>query len=91
MICLRCGYCCTHYTVVIVVDPDLPLEGDNLRAINQLEEPCPHLEKLTEGYSCKIHDHPIYRETPCYRHEQIGRADEPCRIGQYEIGKGGKL
>lgn len=80
MICLRCGYCCTHYLITILEDPD---DLMNVRAINALNERCPHLEGDKPGeYSCRIHEHPNYELTSCKQFDQIGRADEPCRLGQ---------
>lgn len=47
MKCLRCGYCCTKYFTVIVVEPDKydPDDPDesNLRGIDLSKERCPHL------------------------------------------------
>lgn len=80
MTCVRCGYCCTKLLVVIVVDPDKGPTYDNLKAINCLEEPCPHLRGDTPGgYSCSVHDRPWYKETPCYQYN----LETPCRVGPY--------
>lgn len=90
MECLRCGYCCKSLSVVIVVDQKLgPVEG-NLKAIDLLKEPCPHLRGDEAGkYSCAIHDEPWYEETPCFSHGQIERNEnEPCRMGTYIMSRG---
>lgn len=80
MTCVRCGYCCTRLCVVIVVDPDKGPVYDNLRAINCLEEPCPHLRGSGPGsYSCAVHDKEWYPETPCYQY----CLEVPCRLGPY--------
>jgi len=87
MICLRCGYCCTTSCVVIVVDPELGIVEGNLKAINLLEEPCPHLRGSKPGeYSCAIHDRPWYSQTPCFSHGQIEASpDAPCRMGEHVL------
>jgi len=91
MICLRCGYCCQTSSVVIVIDPDKgPVEG-NLKAIDCLEEKCPHLRGDKPGeFSCAVHDKEWYEETPCFSHGQIERGNENCRMGEYVIARGGK-
>lgn len=84
MKCLRCGYCCIHYMVVIVDDPEKGIQEDNVKAIGMNgPERCKHLRGDKPGeFSCEIHDYDWYVETPCYQHTQIGKDDEPCRIGQ---------
>lgn len=88
MVCLRCGYCCINYDVIIVDDPAKgPAEG-NLKH-KPSRQRCQHL--LGDGlgnYSCAIHDEPWYPETPCFRHGQIEKsADTPCRMGAYLLQK----
>lgn len=77
--------------VVIVVDPDRGLKEDNLRAINLLKEPCPHLRGNKAGeYSCAVHNRPWYKQTPCYKHGQIeAKKSSPCRMGEYLLRKEG--
>ena len=84
MKCLRCGYCCHKYLVVIVDDPNKGIEEDNLIAHNG-DGPCKHLEGNKPGeYSCKLHNKKWYKETPCYSHGQIEKSpDSECRIGRY--------
>ena len=87
MKCLRCGHCCKVSMVVIVVDPKLGTIQSNLKAMNLLEEPCPHLrgDKIGE-YSCAIHDEPWYHETPCFAHGQMEQSvDNPCRTGEWML------
>ena len=93
MHCLRCGHCCKTSLVVIVVDPDRGPKRDNLRAVNLLEEGCPHLRGEKAGeYSCAIHNKPWYKRTPCYAHGQIEtKKSSPCRMGEYLLKKGGAL
>lgn len=88
MICLRCGYCCKTCCVVIVVDPDKgPVKG-NLKAVNLLEEPCPHLRGSKPGeYSCAVHDRKWYKKTPCFAHGQIERGNQECRMGRFLLDK----
>ncbi len=88
MICLRCGYCCTSYLVVIVDDPEKGIQLDNL--ISHLGGgPCKHLLGKKEGeYSCSIHDFPWYKETPCCDFSQIETSpDCECRIGRRIMDK----
>lgn len=86
MICLRCGYCCINYCVVIVDDPEKGIEKDNFVVHEGNREPCKHLggDKLGE-YFCKIHDRPWYNETPCYNHGQIEKGNTECRIGRHRL------
>lgn len=83
MKCLRCGYCCKTSCVVIVLDPKKGIAKSNLKALNLLEEPCPHLRGDIPGeYSCAIHNEKWYKKTPCYSHTQIEQKDSFCRIGE---------
>lgn len=88
MKCLRCGYCCISYNVVILIDPDKGMEEGNVR-LKPTGERCMHLRGDTSGqYSCAIHDHPIYKETPCFDFGQIEYSpDDPCRIGEGVLAK----
>lgn len=82
MICLRCGYCCKKYAVIIVDDPDKGIREDNLIPYMG-DSRCKHLVGDKPGeYSCTIHDKPWYKETPCFDFGQI-ESDPgfPCRIG----------
>lgn len=84
MKCLRSGYCCIHYDVVIIDDPEKGLAEDNL-----IHKPsgivCQHLKGDNQGsYSCSLHDYPWYKETPCFSHGQIEESPENnCRLGEY--------
>jgi len=86
MICLRCGYCCHNYLVIIVDDPDKGLSKDNIIA-HHGDGPCKHLGGNKPGeYFCKVHDKPWYKETPCFSHGQIESSpDCVCRLGEYII------
>lgn len=86
MKCLRCGYCCCHYLVVILIDPDKGLVEENT-AIRGADSPerCPHLQGDKPGaFSCALHDHPIYPQTPCAQHN-ADDSDAPCRLGKYVL------
>lgn len=85
MKCLRCGYCCHKYMVIIVDDPEKGIVESNLIAHEGNGKPCKHLEGNKPGeYSCKIHDKVWYDETPCFKHGQIERyPNDPCRIGKH--------
>ena len=84
MKCLRCGYCCLNSSVIILVDPDKPIDEDNMMHIDGAKR-CPHLRGDVPGdYSCAIHEHPKYEETPCHSHGQIESSpDNECRLGRY--------
>jgi len=86
MKCLRCGYCCKNYAVVIIDDPDKGIDENNLICHEGNGVACKHLVENESGCSCAIHDKPWYKETPCFRHGQIERnADSPCRMGEYQL------
>lgn len=92
MICLRCGYCCTKLTIIII-KPEYVREKLNL---NKLPEDafmvagvggqlCPHLSWDGDTAVCKIHHFPWYKKTPCYRHGQIERSGNTlCRMGKFK-------
>ena len=83
MKCLRCGYCCLQYDVMILVDPDLgQVEGNVVH--KPTGERCRHLSGSAPGdYSCTIHNHPAYQGTPCSEFTQVGKPDADCRMGAY--------
>ena len=87
MICIRCGYCCQHYSVMIVDDPEKGIMDGNI-IHHKGDGPCKHLigNKVGE-YSCAIHDKPWYSETPCYNHTQIGKENAVCRMGEFILKK----
>lgn len=88
MICLRCGYCCQNYHVVL---PDGSLhEG--------LGKDCKYLTWDEDGKAvCTIHGriarlviegvmHEIpWDETPCGQYSQIEKGNTPCRMGEYVL------
>jgi len=88
MICSRCGYCCKHYSVIIVDDPAKGIVEDNL-IHHPGTGPCKHLLGDKPGeYSCALHDEPWYIETPCHAFGQIEESfDTPCRIGVHVMRK----
>jgi hypothetical protein len=93
--CLRCGNCCTHYLVVIVDEPEKGLSEDNVIChdpdlTNHTNGvPCKHLRGDKPGeYSCFVHNHPWYNETPCFDFGQVESSpDRVCRMGEYILGK----
>lgn len=88
MICLRCGYCCHNYMVIIVDDPDKGISEGNLIAHMGEDTPCKHLGGDKPGeYFCKIHDKKWYDQTPCFSHGQIERGNTECRMGKYILGE----
>jgi len=97
MICLHCGYCCTKLWIIVVRDPDLAdregLTQENVLEVGGLDKtPCPHLLGPADDgkYACLIHDRSWYSETPCAKHEQIGRSDQLCRMGKHLLIIGGR-
>ena len=88
MKCLRCGYCCINYMVIIVDDPIYGIDPDNLK-VHMGEGRCQHLIGDIPGeYSCAIHDYPWYKDTPCFAFTQIEDSiDNPCRMGDYILNK----
>ena len=88
MNCLRCGYCCKNYLVVIVVDPNKGICEDNLTAHNGDGQACRHLQGDAPGqYSCALHQKSWYIETPCHHHKQIEQRNTNCRLGEYVLEK----
>ena len=93
MKCLRCGYCCKHYFVTIVDDPEKGIAEDNLVTHLGDGTPCKHLEGTEPGsYACGVHSKPWYTGTPCYNHGQFETdPDTPCRVGEAIMMKLGKI
>jgi hypothetical protein len=89
MKCLRCGYCCKNYCVVIVDDPYVGICDNNLIVHEGNGKPCKHLIGDTPGkYLCSIHNKPWYKDTPCFKHGQIEKSpDCCCRMGMYVLEK----
>lgn len=87
MKCLRCGYCCINYDVIIVDNADVgPIKG-NLKH-KPTGKKCQHLKRNEHGgYFCMLHDYPWYKETPCFAHSQIERGNTECRMGAYILNK----
>jgi hypothetical protein len=82
MICLHCGYCCIHLSVVIVDNPKLGIQEGNL-IHHAGNGPCKHLIGNHSGkYMCAVHNEEWYKETPCFQYTQIESSiDSICRIG----------
>ena len=88
MICLRCGYCCIQYDVIIVDDPNIGPEMDNLKH-KPTGERCQHLTGDVCGeYACAIHGQSWYEETPCFQYGQYERSpDTLCRMGDHLLNR----
>lgn len=88
MVCLRCGYCCIEYMVVIVDDPAKGLAEGNA-VCKESGERCKHLVGEGPGnYSCALHDYRWYKKTPCFSYGQIERSPtDPCRMGEHILSK----
>ena len=91
MICLRCGYCCISYDVVIVKPEHAAttnLKNTEHLMIKKGGEKCPHLSWSCEQAVCGVHNRKWYKKTPCYSHGQIEQSkDCECRMGRYLIDK----
>ncbi len=94
MQCLRCGYCCCFYDVIIIIPAAINDLGeadlDNPESFGHKKsgEACPHLRWEGDIASCRIHDLPWYSETPCFDFTQIEESiDSPCRLGEYNRSK----
>ena len=75
---------------MIVEDPEKGIQEDNIIEHLGQGQPCPHLDGDKPGeYSCKVHDRPWYKGTPCYSHGQIERGNTECRLGRYILDKEG--
>lgn len=84
MKCLRCGYCCVYYDVVIVNDPKLGPRCESNLCVKGSGVRCPHLLGDTPGkLRCAIHNKRWYKRTPCASHGQIEVGDIICRLGAY--------
>lgn len=89
MRCLRCGYCCINYCVMVVKDASKELIAENMEFHAGNGRPCRHLRGPGPGdYTCAIHDKPWYKETPCFAFTQVeDNPDTPCRIGVYVLNR----
>jgi hypothetical protein len=81
MICQRCGHCCLMCSVVVVVNGRAKLKPSGIV--------CPNLTIADDGTtSCKVHDEPWYKYTPCFSHgnpdidpDYAANPSRPCAIG----------
>ncbi len=86
MNCLRCGYCCKTYSVMIVDDPEKGIREDNI-IHHKGDGPCKHLKQDKDGkYFCSVHNYSWYEETPCFDFGQIEQKNSNCRMGEYILG-----
>ena len=86
MICLRCGYCCKHLSVVIVDDPKKGIVEGNLIHHKGDGTPCKHLIGSKPGeYFCAVHSEPWFKDTPCFAYTQIEQKNSNCRMGEFFI------
>lgn len=76
--------------VVIVDDPELGIDPENLKSIGlKVPDRCQHLQGDRPGeHSCSVHHFPWYGETPCATHGQIEKSpDDECRMGRHILDK----
>jgi hypothetical protein len=101
MQCLRCGYCCVAYDVIVMIEVLTPKGRKTLKACHKPSSiRCPRLEGPDERgqFSCKVHDRKEYKSSPCYAYgnpeidpDYAGSEDSPCRIGAHLSAKGGLI
>lgn len=86
MTCKRCGYCCTQYMVMIVIDPARGLIEDNIQGIGfNGPERCPHLLGDSPGeFSCAVHDQPWFKDSPCAEY----CSEVKCNLGDFVLQHG---
>lgn len=94
MICLRCGYCCIEYDVIIVEPSSVAdaVDFDNPKNFKYKpsKEVCPFLSWTGLNFECLIHNYPWYELTPCYAFTQIeANASVCCRLGDHIVSKYG--
>lgn len=83
MKCLRCGYCCIEYPVIIIDDLNRGLTEGNLIAKPEGVR-CKHLVVRDRVYHCLAHDYKWYHQMPCAQFSQMEASpDTPCRIGVF--------
>lgn len=87
MKCLRCGYCCTQLSVIVVKNPEYGIKEGNLIPVGMKgPERCPHLMGVKPGeYSCSIHDREWFKDTPCATHQShyFHNEHEECPMGRH--------
>ena len=92
MKCLRCGYCCIKYDVIIIdpkyINTELNFEDISIQEklmIKKSNTWCPHLEENNKHtFNCKVHNKPWYNMTPCFEFGQIEQSKlDKCRTGNY--------
>ena len=96
MICLRCGYCCINYDVIIPKKGVLRIpknpsikDGDKYVEWKKSGVPCPHLTFKGKKANCAIHNLKVYKDCPCDRHGQIeAKKTNVCRMGEFVLSKG---
>jgi hypothetical protein len=89
MVCLRCGYCCFGYDVIIV-DPKVITKTFKLHSDlseELIHKPCnqfcPHQTWDKDTSICKLHQFKWYKQTPCFQHSQLEAKNTNCRLGEY--------
>ena len=91
MICLRCGYCCLMYDVIIVNDINKPIDENNCEH-KPNNKRCPHLVGNEIGkLSCGIHEFNQKNNTPCAQYSQVEDRNTNCRTGNYLTTKQNEL
>ena len=91
MKCLRCGYCCIMYDVIII-DPEsitenIDFEKDDVKLLHKpCQSPCPHLKWEKDKAVCSIHHYEWFEQTPCHSYGQIESSEDcECRTGSYML------
>ena len=87
MICLRSGYCCINYDVMIVDDLSKGIIKDNIVHKSSGVE-CKHLKFNGLEAECLAHNEDWYKETPCFEFTQIESKNTNCRVGELKLRGG---
>lgn len=91
MICLRCGYCCIMYDVIII-NPDkikvgLNFEDESIYMHKPTGFKCPHLSFIDGKAHCRIHHFSWFKDTPCAQFTQVESRETNCRVGEHMLNE----
>ena len=86
MICLRCGYCCISYDVIVIKVDCIDQKSDDWNEdscfFKESGVMCPHLRFNGDKAICNVHSKSWFKLTPCYAYGQIeGSKLSECRVG----------
>lgn len=97
MKCVRCGYCCYQYDVIII-KPEFCVPEFKMSEVKEFMvmhkksgEKCPHLYFDGDIAVCKLHNFKWYKQTPCYTHNTEINNHLDCLLGTKVMNLGGFL